>query len=46
MVLTDADKIQALEAAHQSIIDHKAEYEDLYYAEANGTKTRPLMRIT
>ena len=36
MVLTDADKIQALEAAHQSIIDHKAEYEDLYYAEANG----------
>ena len=36
VVLTDADKIQALEAAHQSIIDHKAEYEDLYYAEANG----------
>ena len=31
MVLTDADKIEQLEEAHQSIIDHKKEYEDYVF---------------
>lgn len=43
MVLEDTDKIQQLEEAHQSILDHKKDYEDYYYSvqesyEATGTE--------
>lgn len=31
VVMTDTEQIEELEAAHQSILDHKKEYEDVYY---------------